>query len=150
ASLAVSTFYCAANQFIVQRVLAAKDEWHARMGVVFTDYLKFLLPLIIIVPGLMAPLLLPNVTKSDFVFMELVKKLLPHGLVGLVMAALIAGAMGPPSGPITPCPIIATIDFSLPLKRWWAARARPPLASTARVTAEARNNPPILDYATPS
>ena len=55
ASLCVSTFYFAANQFIVQRALAAKDEWHARMGIVFTDYLKFLLPLIIIVPGLMAP-----------------------------------------------------------------------------------------------
>ena len=38
----ISVFYCAANQFIVQRTLAAKNEWHARMGVVFTDYLKFL------------------------------------------------------------------------------------------------------------
>jgi LemA protein len=51
AYLCISIFYCAANQFIVQRTLAAKDEWHARMGVVFTDYLKFFLPLIIVVPG---------------------------------------------------------------------------------------------------
>ena len=42
---ATSVYYFAANQFIVQRVLGAKNEWHARMGVVFTDYLKFLLPL---------------------------------------------------------------------------------------------------------
>jgi len=31
-ALCVSIFYCAANQFIVQRTLAAKNEWHARMA----------------------------------------------------------------------------------------------------------------------
>src|SRR5207244_3559300 len=90
ASICVSTFYCAANQFIVQRVLAAKDEWHARMGVVFTDYLKFLIPLIIIVPGLLARRIVPGLEKPDEVFPTLVKELLPAGLVGLVMAGLIA------------------------------------------------------------
>src|SRR5688572_14075837 len=43
-TLCISTFYAAANQFIVQRALAAKNEWHARMGIVFTQYLKFLTP----------------------------------------------------------------------------------------------------------
>ena len=52
-TLSISIFYCAANQFIVQRALAAKNEWHARMGVVFTQILKFLTPLIIIIPALL-------------------------------------------------------------------------------------------------
>src|SRR5437762_10691789 len=89
-TLCISTFYCAANQFIVQRALAAKDEWHARMGIVFTDYLKFLMPLIIIVPGLVARKMFPNLPKPDLVFPTLAENLLPTGLVGLVMAGLIA------------------------------------------------------------
>ena len=66
--ICISVFYCAANQFIVQRTLAARNEWHARMGVVFADYLKFLMPLVIIVPGLMAPKLYPNLERADLVF----------------------------------------------------------------------------------
>jgi solute:Na+ symporter, SSS family len=146
ASLSVSTFYCAANQFIVQRALAAKDEWHARMGVIFTDYLKFILPLIIIVPGLMAPRLLPNVERADFVFMELVKNLLPHGLVGLVMAALIAAVMGHTSGAINSCTTIATIDFYLPFKRWLAARAQHHVEEPIPMAVRTGDAPPILDH----
>ncbi len=110
----ISIFYCAANQFIVQRTLAAKDEWHARMGVVFTDYLKFLLPLIIIVPGIVAPQIFPNLEQADETFPLLVKKLLPAGLVGLVMAGLIAAVMSHVSGAINSCTTILTVDFYLP------------------------------------
>src|SRR5207249_7038199 len=126
ASICVSTFYCAANQFIVQRVLAAKDEWHARMGVIFTDYLKFLLPLIIIVPGLLARRIIPGLPtdKADEVFPRLVQELLPAGVVGLVMAGLIAAVMGHVSGAINSCTTIVTIDFYLPWKRWRAGAAR--------------------------
>jgi solute:Na+ symporter, SSS family len=116
-ALCISVFYCAANQFIVQRVLAAKDEWHARFGVVFTLYLKFLMPLLIIVPGLVAPQLFPNLEKSDLVFPTLVERLLPTGLVGLVMAGLIAAIMSHISGAVNSCTTIATVDFYLPFIR---------------------------------
>lgn len=121
-TLCISTFYAAANQFIVQRALAAKDEWNARMGIVFTDYLKFLIPVIVIVPGLMAPKLLPNLARADLVFPTLVQTLLPTGLVGLVMAGLIAAVMGHMSGAINSVATIATIDFYVPWARWRAAR----------------------------
>jgi SSS family solute:Na+ symporter len=112
--ICISVFYCAANQFIVQRTLAAKSEWHARMGVVFADYLKFFIPLVIIVPGLVAPLLYPGLKSPDLVFPTLVKGLLSPGLVGLVMAALIAAVMSHVSGAVNSCTTIATIDFYLP------------------------------------
>jgi len=115
--LCISIFYCAANQFIVQRVLAAKDEWHARMGVVFTDYLKFLMPLLIIVPGLMAPAILPKLEKPDEVFPQLVRTLLPSGIVGLVMAGLVAAIMSHLSGAVNACTTIATVDFYQPFLR---------------------------------
>ncbi len=106
----VSVFYCAANQFIVQRTLAARNEWHARMGVVFTQYLKFFLPLIIVVPGLLAPQLFPNLAKPDLAFPTLVQNLLPSGLVGLVMAGLIAAVMSHLSGAVNACSTILTVD----------------------------------------
>lgn len=117
-SLCISIFYCAANQFIVQRALAAKDEWHARMGIVFTDYLKFLLPLIIIVPGIMAQSLYPHLQRADLVFPTLVEHLLPEGMVGLVMAGLIAAVMGHISGAVNSVTTIATMDFFVPMVNW--------------------------------
>jgi SSS family solute:Na+ symporter len=112
--LCISVFYCAANQFIVQRTLAAKNEWHARMGVVFADYLKFLMPLLIVVPGMLAPKLYPDLEKPDLVFPTLVQGLLAPGVAGLVMAALIAAVMSHISGAVNSCTTIATIDFYLP------------------------------------
>jgi SSS family solute:Na+ symporter len=117
ASLGIGIFYGAANQFIVQRALAAKNEWHARMGVVFAMYLTFVMPLIYIVPGLLAPKLFPDLPKGDLVFSTLVQHLLPTGLVGLVMAGLVAAVMSHISGSINSCVTIACMDFYLPYFR---------------------------------
>lgn len=108
--LCISIFYNATNQFIVQRTLAAKNEWHARMGVIFGDYLKFLLPFLIIFPALVAPRLFPDLEKPDLLFATLVETLLPSGLVGLVMAGLIAAVMSHLSGAINSCTTILTMD----------------------------------------
>jgi SSS family solute:Na+ symporter len=115
--LCVSTFYWAGNQFIVQRVLASRNEWDARMGVVFADYLKFLMPLLIVAPGMLAVRLYPNLERPDLVFPTLVQGLLPNGLVGLVMAGLIAAVMSHVSGAINSSATIATVDLYLPFLR---------------------------------
>ncbi|GAA5221690.1 SLC5 family protein [Membranihabitans marinus] len=112
--LCISVFYCATNQFMVQRVMAAKNEWHARMGVIFGDYLKFLVPLIIVVPALVAPKIFPNLEQPDLLFPMLVEELLPAGLVGLVMAGLISAIMSHLSGAINSCTTILTVDVYLP------------------------------------
>lgn len=113
-SLCISIFYCATNQFIVQRVIAAKSEWHARIGVIFGNYLKFLIPLIITVPAMMAPKLFPGLEKADMIFPTLVKNLLPSGVIGLVMAGLIASIMSHLSGAINSSTTILTMDVYLP------------------------------------
>lgn len=115
--LCISIFYNATNQFIVQRTLAAKNEWHARMGVIFGDYLKFLLPFLIVFPALVAPKLFPDLDKPDLLFATLVEYLLPSGLVGLVMAGLIAAVMSHLSGAINSCTTILTMDIYLPYIR---------------------------------
>lgn len=108
--LCISVFYNATNQFIVQRVLAAKNEWHGRMGVIFGNYLKFLVPLIIVVPALVAPTFLPKLDQPDLLFSTLVETLLPNGLIGLVMAGLISAIMSHVSGAINSCTTILTVD----------------------------------------
>lgn len=113
-AVCISVFYCATNQFIVQRTLAAKNEWHARMGVVFADYLKLIIPLMIIGPALVAKSLFPHLEKADLLFPTLVENLLPSGLVGLVMAGLIAAIMSHLSGAINSCTTILTMDIYLP------------------------------------
>lgn len=115
--LCISVFYNATNQFIVQRTLAAKNEWHARMGVIFGDYLKFLLPFLIIFPALVAPKLFPDLEIPDLLFAMLVEHLLPAGLVGLVMAGLIAAVMSHLSGAINSSTTILTMDVYLPYIR---------------------------------
>ncbi|MDO4586819.1 MAG: sodium/solute symporter [Planctomycetia bacterium] len=137
-ALCISTFYFATNQFIVQRVLAAKNEWNARMGIVFTCYLKFIIPLMITVPGLMAFYLvekgiIPAPERPDMIFASLVVHLLPHGLIGLVLAGLIAAIMGHISGAVNSCSTIATIDLYLPYKQ--AMKARQAKISSERSTA---------------
>jgi SSS family solute:Na+ symporter len=115
--ICISVFYCAANQFIVQRTLAAKSEWDARMGVVFTDYLKFLMPLVIVVPGLLAPQMFPELKETpDATFPTLVTHVLPEGLAGLVMAGLIAAMMSHISGALNSCTTILTVDCYLPFR----------------------------------
>src|SRR3954447_10124932 len=113
-AVCISIYYNAANQFIVQRTLAAKNEWHARMGVVFAGYLDFFMPLVYVVPGLLAPLLFPHLESPDLIFPTLVKSLLSPGVVGLVMAALMAAVMSHVSGAVNSCATIATIDLYLP------------------------------------
>ena len=85
------------------------------MGVVSVNYLQVLLPLIYIVPGLVAPLIIGrHLAKPDMVFPTLVQQLLPAGLAGLVMAGLIAAIMSHLSGAVNSCTTIATVDFYLP------------------------------------
>jgi SSS family solute:Na+ symporter len=112
--LCISAFYWATNQFIVQRALAAKNENHARMGVVFAQYIKFFLPFMTVVPGLMAAKLFPEIQKADEAFPILVERLLPQGLVGLVLAGLTAAIMSHVSGAINSCTTIASMDFYVP------------------------------------
>src|SRR6478672_3108069 len=82
--LTVGLWYTCSSQHIVQRVLAAKDEWHARMGVVSAGFLRILTPLFFVLPGIAAFKLFPNLERPDQAYLMLVKSLIPTGLKGLV------------------------------------------------------------------
>src|SRR3546814_20593273 len=77
------------NQYISQRALAAKSLGEAQKGVVFAAFLKLLMPVIIVLPGIAAVLLAPDLAKPDQAYPTMMS-LLPVGLLGLVFAALVA------------------------------------------------------------
>ncbi len=106
-----SFFYWGTNQFLVQRPLACKDGWHARMSLVASGYITLLLPIYVIIPGIAARVLLPDLPKGDLAFATMVETFLPTGLVGLVLAGLIAGMMSHVAGALNSASTILTVDF---------------------------------------
>lgn len=94
-------WYWCADQTIVQRVLGAKDENHARTGPLFCAAVKVLPVFIFVLPGLLFYViikqnLLPGVAvpNSKEVYGVMIKSLLPAGVFGLMAAALMAALMG--------------------------------------------------------
>src|SRR5882762_3690501 len=105
-------WYWCTDQVIVQRVLSAKDEGHAKAGTIFAGFLKILPVFMLVLPGIIAFALFPEqVKKPDFAYPTLVLNLLPVGLVGLVMAALLAAVMGAMSSVFNSASTLVTLDF---------------------------------------
>jgi len=105
-------WYWCTDQVIVQRVLSARDEGHAKAGTIFAGFLKILPVFMLVLPGIIAFALYPDqVVKPDFAYPTLVLNLLPVGLVGLVMAALLAAVMGAMSSVFNSASTLVTLDF---------------------------------------
>src|SRR6202166_3927466 len=105
-------WYWCTDQVIVQRVLSARDEGHAKAGTIFAGFLKILPVFMLVLPGIIAFALFPDqVKKPDFAYPTLILNLLPVGLVGLVMAALLAAVMGAMSSVFNSASTLVTLDF---------------------------------------
>jgi len=102
--------YWGFNQYIIQRALAAKSLDEAQRGVLFAAFLKLLMPLIIVVPGIAAVMLAPGLPKPDEAYPTMMR-LLPPGLLGLVFAALIAAIIASTASKINSIATIFTLDL---------------------------------------
>src|SRR5579884_2040387 len=102
--------YWGCNQYIVQRALAAKSLAEAQKGVIFAAYLKLLMPLVIVLPGIAAVVLAPDLPHADQAYPAMLR-LLPPGLVGLVFAALIAAVVASTASKINSIATIFTLDI---------------------------------------
>lgn len=103
--------YFIGNQVIIQRSLGAKDEWNAKASMIFGAFLKILIPILVVVPGLIAVVLFPNVEDGDGVYAKLIKELLPPGLTGLVFAAFLAALMSSVSAIVNSVATVWTKDI---------------------------------------
>jgi SSS family solute:Na+ symporter len=113
-------WYWCTDQVIVQRVLSARDEGHAKAGTIFAGFLKILPVFLLVVPGLIAFALYRGlfkmnaagqVTNGDIAFPTLIINLLPTGLVGLMIAALLAALMGGMASVFNSASTLVTLDF---------------------------------------
>jgi solute:Na+ symporter, SSS family len=112
-------WYWCTDQVIVQRVLSARDEGHAKAGTIFAGFLKLLPVFVLVIPGLIAFALYPQlfpvvdgkVTNGNFAYPALIVNLLPTGLVGLMIAALLAALMGAMSSVFNSTSTMVTLDF---------------------------------------
>jgi solute:Na+ symporter, SSS family len=115
--LSVGIWYSCTSQHMVQRVLAAKDEWHARIGVVCAGFLHVILPFFFIVPGIVALKLYPDLPHPDQAYLRLVRDLIPSGLKGLLLAGMAAALMGHVATVLNSASTVVTLDLYKKLSR---------------------------------
>ena len=122
--------YWGFNQYIIQRALGAGSITEAQKGLVFAAFLKLLVPIIVVLPGIAVVSLaqrglvdgavldpticgsgaeLSNCGKPDRVYAELMS-LAPHGLRGLVFAALVAAIVSSLASMMNSIATIFTMD----------------------------------------
>jgi len=109
--LTVGIWYNCTSQHMVQRCLAAKNEWNARMGVVFAGFIHIFLPLLFVIPGIIAYRLSPNLPRPDDAYLILVNQLIPPGLRGLILAAMAAAMMSTLATVLNSTSTILTLDL---------------------------------------
>jgi len=121
-------WYWCADQTIVQRVLGAKDENHARVGSLFCGFIKILPVFIFVLPGLFAYILYKSGTmdlsslqtvgangetalNTKGIYTLMITQLLPKGLVGILVAALLSGLMSQIAGALNSIATLSSYDL---------------------------------------
>ena len=119
-TFSISLWYNVINQFMIQRVLGAKNMWHARMGMVLAGFIKIFIPVILVVPGLILFAANPELLLTDWdtvkitsdkVYVILLKSFVPTGLVGLFLAALFGAIQSTVNSVLNSTSTIYTMDI---------------------------------------
>ncbi|MCC9134892.1 sodium/solute symporter [Pontibacter silvestris] len=125
--------YWGFNQYIIQKGLAAKSINEAKRGLLFAGYLKILMPIIVVIPGITAYVLLNahtpeelasilgksveaigTIDKSDQAYPWLLKNFVPTGVRGLAFAALAAAIVSSLASMVNSTSTIFTMDIYRP------------------------------------
>ncbi|MDR0567047.1 MAG: sodium/solute symporter [Prevotellaceae bacterium] len=122
--------YWGFNQYIIQKGLAAKSQQEAKRGLIFAGYLKILIPIIVVVPGIAAYALFASpelkaaaeaymgnteivgsITKADHAYSWLLANFAPVGIRGLAFAALVAAIVSSLASMLNSTSTIFTMDI---------------------------------------
>lgn len=142
-------WYWCADQTIVQRVLGAKDENNARVGPLFCGFLKILPVFLFVLPGLMAFVLVQKgmldvsslqsinsdgetIINTKGIYTLMITQLVPTGLMGILVAALLSGLMSQISGALNSIATLVSYDL---YKRFRPQTSDIKLVKTGRVSA---------------
>jgi solute:Na+ symporter, SSS family len=119
----IGIWYWCTDQTIVQRVLGAKDENHARVGPLFAGFIKVLPVFIFVLPGLIClalinkgllpalPLKEDGTADAAQTYSHMITNLLPVGIRGIVAAALMAALMSTVSGALNSVATLFSYDL---------------------------------------
>jgi solute:Na+ symporter, SSS family len=110
----IAFWYWCTDQYIVQRLLSAKSLDAARKGSLLAASLKILPIFILVVPGLIAVVLFPEINNDDAYPTLLASNILPMGFKGLVIAGLLAAIMSSLAGVFNSTASLFTNDFYKP------------------------------------
>lgn len=116
-TLILGIWYWCTDQVIVQKTLSAHNVQAARRGAFFCAALKILPVFILVLPGLIAKALWPNEVTGDNAYPLMVLRLMPEGLKGLMVAALLAALMSSLSSVFNSCSTLVTMDIYKKLRR---------------------------------
>ncbi|AKJ64462.1 sodium:solute symporter [Kiritimatiella glycovorans] len=116
----LGVWYWCTDQFIVQRVLSARNFHHARGGTVFGGFLKILPLFLFVIPGIIAHALaqkgMLELEDADAALPTMVAALLPVGFRGLVVAGLLAALTSSLASVFNSCSTLITFDIYKKLK----------------------------------
>lgn len=105
-------YYWGLNQYISQRSLAAKSLRHGQLGVLMAAGIQVVLPLIIVIPGIMAwQLYGDKMSTADAAFPMLIRNLIPGGLKGFILAAMAGAVISSLSSMLNSASTIFTMDL---------------------------------------
>lgn len=114
-SAIIGFWYWCTDQYIVQRVLSARNQKEARRGSILGAYFKLTPVFIFLIPGMIAFALnqkgIISLPSSDSAFAVLVKELLPIGFKGLVVGGLLAALMSSLASLFNSSATLFTVDF---------------------------------------
>lgn len=145
-------YYWGFNQYIIQRTLAAKSLKEGQRGIMFAAFLKLLIPLLVVIPGIVAFVLfsqpegttiIPGVKEAflktggginyDKAYPWLIAQFIPIGIKGLVLAALVAAIVSSLASMLNSTSTIFTMDIYKPYINKNAGEKK--LVRTGRITA---------------
>ena len=110
-------YFWATNQFMVQRTLGARNLDEGRWGAIFAGFLKLPIIFIMVLPGIFGRLIYPAAEfpalaeNSDLIFPTLMFDLLPAGIRGLIISALVAAIMSSVDSTLNSASTLVTMDF---------------------------------------
>ena len=108
--LTLGVWYNCTNQFYIQRCFGARTEWDSRMGIVLAGFIKQFMPLIVVLPGLVALAIYGDGLARDQVFMTLVRDHLGPLPEAFVLTGMAAAIMSTVSSVLNSSATIITID----------------------------------------